>query len=155
MSPDNYTVVEKVKQLIQEDELHLADRYRDKVYKRAYLYSILREEGWHLSKIGRLFNRTHASIINALKVHDNYYGNDKIYMRHVKYYDQIFRPIVELQKDSIFDDVMNCHNTTQLRMIKEKIMANRYDKLTTLLLYVPMFFYFFIGEGEKMLVILS
>ena len=155
MSPDNYTVVEKVKELIQEDELHLADRYRDKVYKRAYLYSILREEGWHLSKIGRLFNRTHASIINALKVHDNYYGNDKIYMRHVKYYDQIFRPIVELQKDSIFDDVMNCHNTTQLRMIKEKILANGYDKLTTLLLYVSMFFYFFMGEGEKMLVILS
>ena len=129
MSPDNYTTVEKVKQLIQEDELHLADRYRDKVYKRAYLYSILREEGWHLSKIGRLFNRTHASIINALKVHDAFYDKDKIYMRHIKHYELIFKPQVEIAKESIFDDVMNCHNTTQLRMIKDKIMANRYDSV--------------------------
>jgi len=155
MNLDDYTTVEKVNQLIQQDELHLADRYRDKVYKRAYLYSILREEGWHLAKIGRLFKRNHATVINALKVHDAFYDHDKIYMRHIKYYDQIFRPVVHVQKDSIFDDVMNCHNTTQLRMIKEKILANRYDNLTTLLLHVPIIFYFFMGGVEKMLVILS
>jgi len=119
-------IIQQVKELMIQDELHLTDRYRDKVHKRAYLYSILREEGWHLSKIGRLFNRTHASIINALKVHDSFYQKDKIYMRHIKHYELIFKPIVELQKDSIFDDVMNCHNTTQLRMIKEKIMAGGY-----------------------------
>jgi hypothetical protein len=127
-------MIEKIKQLIQEDDLHLADRYRDKVYKRAYLYSILREEGWHLAKIGRLFKRNHATIINALKVHDSFYGNDKVYMRHVKHYELIFRPIVELQKDSIFDDVINCHNTTQLRMIKEKIVTGWYDNTTSPLL---------------------
>jgi hypothetical protein len=122
-------MVEKIKELIIQDDLHLPDRYRDKVYKRAYLYSILREEGWHLAKIGRLFKRNHATIINALKVHDSFYGNDKVYMRHVKHYELIFRPIVELQKDSIFDDVINCHNTTQLIMIKDKILAGGYDKV--------------------------
>ncbi len=122
-------IIQQVKELMIQDDLHLADRYRDKVYKRAYLYSILREEGWHLSKIGRLFNRTHASIINALKVHDSFYQKDKIYMRHIKHYELIFKPIVELQKDSIFDDVMNCHNTTQLRMIKEKIVAGGYESV--------------------------
>ena len=129
MSPDNYTTVERIKELMLEDELHLSDRYRDKVYKRAYLYSILRDEGWHLAKIGRMFNRNHATVINALKVHDNYYKNDKIYMRHIKHYELIFRPAVEIAKESIFDDVMNCHNTTQLRMIKEKILANGYDSV--------------------------
>lgn len=122
-------IIEQVKELMIQDDLHLGDRYRDKVYKRAYLYSILREEGWHLSKIGRLFNRTHASIINALKVYDSFYQKDKIYMRHIKHYELIFKPIVEIQKDSIFDDVMNCHNTTQLRMIKEKIMTGGYDSV--------------------------
>lgn len=155
MSPDNYTVVEKVKELIIQDELDTPDRYRDLIYKRCYLYSILRDEGWHLSKIGRLFNRNHATVINALKVHDTYYGKDKIYMSQIKHYDVIFRPMVEIAKDSIFDDVMNCHNTTQLRMIKNRIMAGKYDNLTTLLLYVPIFFYFFVGGVEKMLVILS
>ncbi len=129
MSPDNYTMEERIKELIQIDRLDSKDRYRDMVYKRSYLYAILRDEGWHLSKIGRLFNRNHATVINALKVHDAFYGRDKIYMRHVKHYELIFRPIVELQKDSIFDDVINCHNTTQLRMIKDKILAGGYDKV--------------------------
>ena len=122
-------IIQQVKQLIIQDDLATNCRYRDKVYKRAYLYSILRDEGWNLSEIGRLFNRDHATVINALKVHDAFYGNDKIYMRHIKHYELIFKPVVELEKDSIFEDVMNCHNTTQLRMIKEKIMAGGYDKV--------------------------
>ncbi len=122
-------IIQQVKELIQIDNLDSKDRYRDLIYKRSYLYAILRDEGWHLSKTGRLFNRNHATIINALKVHDAFYGRDKIYMRHIKYYDQIFRPIVEVQKDTIFEDVMNCHNTTQLRIIKDKIMAGGYDKV--------------------------
>jgi hypothetical protein len=122
-------IIQQVKELIQIDRLDSKDRYRDMIYKRSYLYAILREEGWHLSKIGRLFNRNHATVINALKVHDAFYGRDKIYMRNVKHYDLIFRPIIEVQKDTIFDDVMNCHNTTQLRMIKDKIMAGGYDKV--------------------------
>ena len=122
-------IIQQVKELIQIDRLDSKDRYRDMIYKRSYLYAILRDEGWHLSKIGRLFNRNHATIINALKVHDAFYGRDKIYMRNVKHYDLIFRPIIEVQKDTIYDDVMNCHNTTQLRMIKDKIMSGGYDKV--------------------------
>ena len=122
-------IIQQVKELIQIDRLDSKDRYRDMIYKRSYLYAILREEGWHLSKIGRLFNRNHATVINALKVHDAFYGRDKIYMRNVKHYDLIFRPIIEVQKDTIFDDVMNCHNTTALKIIKDKIMAGGYDKV--------------------------
>jgi hypothetical protein len=148
-------IIQQVKELIQIDRLDSKDRYRDMIYKRSYLYAILRDEGWHLSKIGRLFNRNHATVINALKVHDAFYGRDKIYMRNVKHYDLIFRPIIEVQKDTIFDDVMNCHNTTALKIIKDKIMAGEYDNMSTLLLAVPTFFYFFVGGVEKMLVILS
>lgn len=129
MSPDNYTVIDKIKQIIEEYDLASKSRDRDKVYHRAYFYSLLREEGWHLSKIGRLFKRNHATVINALKIHDGYYGKDKIYMTYIKQFDAIFKPIVEVAKDSIFDDVMNCHNTTQLRLIKEKIMAGKYEKV--------------------------
>ena len=155
MSPDNCTVVEKIKEIIQEYDLASKSRDRDKVYHRAYFYSLLREQGWHLSKIGRLFNRNHATIINALKIHDNYYGKDKIYMRYIKQFEDIFRASVDVPKESIFDDIMNCHNTTQLRLIKEKIVKGWYDNTTTLLLHVPIFFYFFMGGVEKMLVILS
>lgn len=123
-------IIQQVKELIQRDRLNSKDRYRDMVYKRSYLYAILRDEGWHLSKIGRLFNRTHATVINALNIHDNFYGNDMIYDRTIKEYLVYFGKVsVDLEQDklSIYQDIMNCHNTTQLRLIKEKIVSGWYD----------------------------
>jgi hypothetical protein len=50
---------------------------------------------------------------------------------------------------------MNCHNTTALKLIKDKIMAGGYDKVPTLLFYAPIIFLFFEGTPIKMLVHLS
>ena len=133
MSPDNYTVVEKVKELIEKDNLISNNRSRGMIYKRAYLYHILRIEGLTLTDSGKLFNRDHATVINALKTHDNYYKRDKIYDKIVDEYEQIFYPVVkvhvEIPQDSIFEDIMNCHNSTSLKMIKDKIMAGGYGKV--------------------------
>jgi hypothetical protein len=124
--------IEKVKELIQRDNLDSKDRHRDLIYKRSYLYSILREEGWHLSKIGRLFNRNHATVINALNLHDNYFGKDKIYDRMIKEYLTIFgKEITDIDYDkpTIYQDIMDCHNTTALAMIKQRIKDGYYDKV--------------------------
>jgi hypothetical protein len=123
--------IEKVKELIQRDNLDSKDRHRDLIYKRSYLYSILREEGWHLSKIGRLFNRNHATVINALNLHDNYFGKDKIYDRMIKEYLSIFgKEITDIDYDkpTIYQDIMDCHNTTALAIIKQRIKDGYYDK---------------------------
>ena len=127
-------IIQQVEELILKDNLSSKSRQRDKVYKRSYLYSILREEGYSLTGTAQLFNRNHATVINALSVHDAYYHNDKVYMRHIKFYESLFHPHLEPPKDSIFEDVMNCHNTTELRMIKEKIVTGKYDSVTGLLL---------------------
>jgi hypothetical protein len=123
--------IEKVKELIQRDNLDSKDRHRDLIYKRSYLYSILREEGWHLSKIGRLFNRNHATVINALNLHDNYFGKDKIYDRMIKEYLTIFgKQITDIDYDkpTIYQDIMDCYNTTALAIIKQRIKDGYYDK---------------------------
>jgi hypothetical protein len=113
------------------ENLNNRDRYRDKVYKRAYLYSILREDGWIMSDIGNLFNRDHATVINGLKVHEAYYKKDKVYMRFIRKLEEIFNPTIEeimVSKDIIFKDIMNCHNTTELKLIKDKILSGYYEK---------------------------
>lgn len=124
-------IIEKIKQLIDRDNLQSKDRYRDMVYKRCYLYSILRDEGWHLSKIGRLFNRNHATVINALKIHDTYFGNDKIYDRTIREYFNEFGKVsmqLDENKPTIYQDIMDCHNTTALAIIKQRIKDGYYDK---------------------------
>jgi hypothetical protein len=151
-------IIQQVKELIQRDNLDSKDRYRDMIYKRSYLYAILRDEGWHLSKIGRLFKRNHATVINALKIHDQFFGNDKLYDRTIRQYvNELGKFSIQIDEDkpTIFQDIINCHNTTALAIIKQKIKDGYYDKVTTLLLAVPTFFYFFVGGVEKMLVILS
>ena len=125
-------IIQQVEELIIQDELQNKSRQRDRIYKRSYLYAILREEGWNLSQIGRLFNRNHATVINGLKSYDNYYSKDKIYDRYVKHYDSIFKPSIEevmVSKDAIFQDIMNCYNTTELRFIKERIVAGWYESV--------------------------
>ena len=137
MSPDNYTMVEKIEQLIEQYDLASKSRERDKVYFRSYIYWLLREDGWIMSDIGNLFNRDHATVINGLKVHEAYYKKDKVYMRFVRKLDEIFNPTIDeimIAKDTIFHDIMNCHNTTELRLIKEKIVTGWYDNTTSLLL---------------------
>ena len=132
MSPDNYTMVEKIEQLIEQYDLASKSRERDKVYFRSYIYWLLREDGWIMSDIGDLFNRDHATVINGLKVHEAYYKKDKVYMRFVRKLDEIFNPSIDeimMAKDTIFHDIMNCHNTTELRLIKEKIVSGWYDKV--------------------------
>jgi hypothetical protein len=149
---------ERIKQLIQRDSLDTKDRYRDLIYKRSYLYAILRDEGWHLARIGRLFKRNHATVINALKIHDQFFGNDKLYDRTIRQYvNELGKFSIQIDEDkpTIFQDIINCHNTTALAIIKQKIKDGYYDKVTTLLLAVPTFFYFFVGGVEKTLVILS
>jgi hypothetical protein len=150
--------IEKIQELIQIDNLSSKDRYRDLIYKRSYLYSLLREDGWNLARIGKLFNRDHATVLNGLKIHDNYYGRDKIYDCTIReYVKQLGKVsiISDEDKPTIYQDIINCHNTTALAIIKQKIRDGYYDKVTTLLLAVPTFFYFFVGGVEKMLVILS
>ncbi len=123
--------IEKIKELIQRDNLNSKDRHRHLIYKRSYLYSILRDEGWHLSKIGRLFNRNHATVINALNLHDNYFGKDKIYDRMIKEYLTIFGKEItniDYDKPTIYQDIMDCHNTTALAIIKQRIKDGYYDK---------------------------
>ena len=132
MSPDNYTMVEKIEQLIEQYDLASKSRERDKVYFRSYIYWLLREDGWIMSDIGNLFNRDHATVINGLKVHEAYYKKDKVYMRFVRKLDEIFNPTIDeimIAKDTIFHDIMNCHNTTELRLIKEKIVSGWYDSV--------------------------
>jgi hypothetical protein len=122
-------MIEKIKYMIELHNLTTSCRNRDLIYKRAYVYSELRKLGMNLSDIGRLLEKHHATIINGLKVDNQFQNCDKIY-------DDIIAPIkdylypgdapIELPKYSIFEDVIKCNNTTDLRIIKERIANDQY-----------------------------
>ena len=65
----NGTTIEKVEYLIKRDNLKDENRKRHLVYKRNYLYSRLRKEGYPLEFIGRLFDKHHATVIHGIKTY--------------------------------------------------------------------------------------
>lgn len=64
-------MLDKIKEWIERDGLDGPSQRIDLVYKRDYLFSILRDE-MTLQQIGRLFNRHHSVVIHGLKQHEKF-----------------------------------------------------------------------------------
>lgn len=62
-------MLDKIKEWIERDGLDGPSQRIDLVYKRNYLFSILREN-MTLQQIGSLFNRHHSVVIHGLKQHE-------------------------------------------------------------------------------------
>jgi hypothetical protein len=122
-------MIEKIKYMIELHNLISTKRSRAIVYKRYYLFSELKKLGFNLSEIGRMLEKDHVTVMHGLNVDNQFQNCDKIY-------DDIIAPIkdylypsdrpVELPKYSIFEDVIKCNTTTDLRIIKERIANDQY-----------------------------
>ena len=119
-------MIEKLKYMIKLYNLTTSCRDRDLIYKRAYVYSELQKIGMNLSEIGRLMDKHHATVINGLKVDNQFQSCDRIYDDAIAPIKDYLYPPVKLPKYSIFEDVIKCNNTTDLRVIKDGLANNQY-----------------------------
>lgn len=61
---------EKIKQLIEQDDLASKSQKQKHVHRRHYLFYLLRERvGMTLESIGELFNRDHATVIHGINIY--------------------------------------------------------------------------------------
>ena len=131
--------IDKVKEVIEKDGLITKSRYRTFLDRRSYLYAMLNKNGMSLVEIGRLFRKTHATIINGIKKHHAYTRyKDELYLHNIKEYREIFyepkKIYVDLiEKDEkkyngsqLITDILECKNTTELQDIKRKLLNEEY-----------------------------
>jgi len=131
--------IEKIKQIIEKDGLVTNSRYRTFLDRRSYLYAMLHKDGMSLVEIGRLFRKTHATIINGIKKHHAYQRfKDELYLHNVKEYSEIFYEPKKIHVDLIekdehkyngtqlITDILECKNTTDLQGIKRKLLNEEY-----------------------------
>jgi len=122
-------MIEKIKYMIELHNLISTKRSRGIVYKRYYLFSELKKLGLNLSEIGRMLEKDHVTVMHGLNVDNQFQNCDKIYddaIAELKYYLYPGQAPIELPKYSIFEDVIKCNNTTDLRIIKERIANDQY-----------------------------
>jgi hypothetical protein len=122
-------MIEKIKYMIELHNLCDKSRQRDLVYKRDYIFSELFKLKFNLCEIGRMLDKHHATVLNGLKVDNLFQNSDKIYddaIAPIKDYLYPSDAPIELPKYSIFEDVMKCNNTTDLKIIKMRIENDQY-----------------------------
>ena len=122
-------MIKKIKYMIELHNLCDSGRQRELVYQRDYIFSELYKLNMNLSQIGRMLDKHHATVLNGLKIDKQFQNFDKIYddaIAPIKEYLYPGEAPIELPKYSIFEDVIKCNNTTDLRIIKDRIANNQY-----------------------------
>jgi len=122
-------MIEKIKYMIELHNLTSGGRQRELVYKRDYIFSELFKLKFNLCEIGRMLDKHHATVLNGLKVDNLFQNSDKIYddaIAPIKDYLYPGDAPIELPKYSIFEDVIKCNNTTDLKIIKMRIENDQY-----------------------------
>jgi hypothetical protein len=122
-------MIEKIKYMIELHNLTSGGRQRDLVYKRDYIFSELFKLNFNLCEIGRMLDKHHATVLNGLRIDKQFQNFDKIYddaIAPIKDYLYPSDASIELPKYSIFEDVMKCNNTTDLKIIKMRIENDQY-----------------------------
>lgn len=119
-------MIEEIIEHIKEHELNKPSRAREYVYRRSFLCYLLKKQGLTLQKIADIMNRNHATVMHAIDVHKDFMTHsDKIYQSYIQMEIKLFEPVIEVKR-SIYDDILKCNNTTDLKIIKERIANNEY-----------------------------
>jgi hypothetical protein len=119
-------MIDKIKYMIELHNLCDKGRNRELVYKRNYIYSELYKLNINLTQIGKMLDKDHVTVMHGIKVDKQFQNFDKIYNDIIAPIKEYLYPPNEIHKYSIFEDVIKCNNTTDLRIIKERIANNQY-----------------------------
>ena len=119
------TRLEEIQAIIDKHDLKQKSRYMHLIYRRYYLYKVLKRDGMTLSQIGRLFGKTHASIINGINKHDIYMKyKDSSYMLHTLELREQF--VLPQYYKPLKQRVLECVTLEKLEKLKEQIRCNYY-----------------------------
>lgn len=132
------TRLERIYELIEIHNLRDKSRVSQMLYKRHFVFAELQQAGLTLTKIGQLFGKNHATVINGIKVHKNMLSyQDREYLN-------IIAPLVEYlsgyehapveykyarrEKDELKEDILAVNNMHSLRRLKRWINQGYYEK---------------------------
>ena len=119
-------LIKKIIAVIERDGLDTGLRFQQYHYKRIFLYNLLRKHGVNLSNSGRLFNRSHSTIINGLKIYDQI-RKDPVFLAYVESYHIEFAEFYHSNTKTwnLEDEVLLCRNYWEMCKLQELIKEKR------------------------------
>jgi len=113
-----------IEELIEEYDLKSNCRKRELVYARNVLYKYLRNQGMSLIRIGKMFNRDHATVLFALNQYDKLskYEDFKIIKLDVTEKLGLTKKLNKRVEVSYLEQkVIDCKTYLDLRNIQEEL----------------------------------
>jgi hypothetical protein len=123
--------MEKIEYIVAKDGLKKQCRKREKVFKRMFIYNLMRDHDIQVTKIGRYFGRNHASVINGLKTYNDLMSTNNgqfltILSNYMKTFDQFD---VKKMKFSLRNDLNNATTHRDLTIMRKRMENNLYMDL--------------------------
>lgn len=116
--------LDKVKQIIKEQDLNTRSRRRDLVYKRMYLYNEIKnhEDFYSFEYIGDLFNRDHATVLHGLRTRSNLIEmKDPLYHIISEEMDSYMGVQTKYKRLSLRTRILNCSNIVDFRTVQSLV----------------------------------
>ncbi len=131
-----------IKEVIAKYDLTQKSRVRDVLFKRYYVYNELRYLGFSLSQIGRVFDKTHATVLHGLRVHKDLTSyRDTDYLAETcvvqAYLDGSELPdiskVFKTQKDyDLKTDILKATNLASFKRVQRRIKMGFYEENETI-----------------------
>lgn len=121
-------IIDLIKQLIEKDELNSKSRHAPIIHRRMYLYNVMRRQGMMYERIGKYFNRNHATVIHGLNRYEYLMDvEDPVLLIDIEHYQKLFKEIDgSKKKHNLEEDVRNATTLGGLNIIKRRLENNLY-----------------------------
>ena len=123
-------MIERIKQIIEDEQLKKNCNRPEKVYRRWFFYCYLRKQKFYLREIAEIFDKHHATIIHGIRQAEFFENQkDEFYLLHTKDLFQEFNDkTLFFDKRNLIEDVENAKNFQDLCKIKRRINQNIYER---------------------------
>lgn len=123
-------MIERIKQIIEDEQLKIRNQIPEKVYRRWFFYCYLRKQKFYLREIVEIFNVHHSSILHGIKQAEIFEKQkDEFYFLHTKDLFQEFNDkTLFFEKRNLIEDIQNAKNFQDLSKIKRRITQNIYER---------------------------
>lgn len=123
-------MIERIKEIIENEQLKIRNQNPEKVYRRWFFYCYLRKQKFYLREIVEIFNVHHSSILHGIKQAEIFEKQkDELYFLHTKDLFQEFNDkTLFFKKRNLIEDVKNAKNFQDLCKIKRRIDQNIYTR---------------------------
>lgn len=121
-------MIERIEQIIEEQDLREKCRTRYIVHRRWFLFGILRKHGIIYKRIGEMFNLNHSTILYGMAMADFYERQkDELYLLDTMELQKEFAGVeIVFHQRNLIDDIQNCKSMNELSIIQCRLKNNQY-----------------------------